>query len=67
MKIFKSIIFCFQTIIEFEEAEALKRSSEEDAQNFYNTCNRIRENMAQIATLKTEASTISSSKILLFD
>ncbi|XP_023245652.1 THO complex subunit 5 homolog [Copidosoma floridanum] len=43
----------YQTIITFEEDEALQRSSEEDAESFYNTCNQIRRNMAKIAKLKS--------------
>ena len=40
------------TIITFEKKEALQRSSEEDAKNFYATCNQIRNNMNRIAKMK---------------
>ncbi|OXU30184.1 hypothetical protein TSAR_007637 [Trichomalopsis sarcophagae] len=45
----------YQTIITFEEEEALERSSEKDAESFYTTCNQIRKNMGQIAKLKSSA------------
>jgi hypothetical protein len=37
----------------FEEEEALERSSEDDAESFFDTCNQIRNNMAEIAKLKS--------------
>lgn len=46
-----------QTIISFEEEEAIKRCSEKDAEKFYETCTQIRKNMAQIAKVKSSNDT----------
>ncbi|KAJ8679912.1 hypothetical protein QAD02_015699 [Eretmocerus hayati] len=53
----------YQTIISFEEEEAQKRSSDKDAQNFYATCDKIRQNMGSIAKIKTSGDTDAKDKI----
>ncbi|XP_014231545.1 THO complex subunit 5 homolog [Trichogramma pretiosum] len=42
----------YKTIVSYEEEEACRRSSEDDAQLFYKTCDVIRKNMTEIARLK---------------
>ncbi|XP_058803325.1 THO complex subunit 5 homolog [Phymastichus coffea] len=56
----------YKNIVLFEEEESLKRSSEEDAQKFYETCNLIRKNMALISKLKSSTDTNTKDQIKEF-
>lgn len=56
-------IFLFQNVIQFEEEESVKRQADVDADLFLETCDKMKNIFAEIASLKTQSTSKAQDEI----